>query len=115
MECYCWQVGQVCRIFQGGGQQLNILTRGTTQIQPCRLSLGVRLKGVQARGSCCAISVCHSFKHVIRRDCHDSHRGCYIVRRPNDRSVPWGLKNDGDHVLPSELRRRAVTCGVECV
>ena len=30
------------------------------------------------------------------------------------RSVPWGLKG-GDRVLPSELRLRAVTCGVEGV
>lgn len=28
--------------------------------------------------------------------------------------MPWGLKN-GNHVLPSDLRRKAVTCGVEGV
>ena len=25
--------------------------------------------------------------------------------------MPWGLKN-GNHILPSEVRRKAVTCGV---
>ena len=91
---------------------MNILTRGTTQIQPCRLSLGLR-KGVQAPGACCAISVCHSFKYVIRRDCHDSRRGCWYEGRTT--GVCLGASRMGNHVLPGELRRKAVTCGVQCV
>ena len=36
-------------------------------------------------------------------------------RKAEHRSVPWGLKGGDRVLLPSELRLRAMTCGVEGV
>ena len=58
---------------------MNNLTRDT-RIQPCHVSLGVRL-GMFKREAHVARFQCHSFKHVVGRDCHDSHRECWYEGR----------------------------------